>query len=317
MSVFKKMFPDGDIKTKGLMAWGTYKGFFVTALQDARTYGYTVKITYHAERGEDSAALVKERVCELFRRLGVEQKQFGDYMVEDNYIKFVENSAGIAATTAKKIHDNVDQVIAILQAEGCVSGCELCGSSYSVNPYNVNNAPVFLCSSCGTRVEQDMENANGEVLSRKSNPLLGLIGAAVASVLGVVLWILIYQIGYIAGIAGGAIMLFAFWGYKKLGRAMDTKGVLISFAVGLLMVFVACHISWTIEAIKAYNEYYGFNMDFFYMSKKLFSILEKLDIMSDFFIELAMGYGLSLLVAFPTVINSFKESRGSGKVKRL
>lgn len=317
MSVFKKMFPGGDIKAKGLMAWGTYKGFFVTAMQDARTYGFTIKITYHTESGEAGAALVKERICELFRRIGVEQKQFGDYTVENNFIRFVENSAGMAASTAKKIHENVEQIIAILQAEGCVSGCELCGNGSMVNPYNVNNAPVFLCSSCETRVEQDIENAKDEVLSRKSNPLLGVIGAIAASVLGVVLWILIYQIGYIAGIAGGAIMLFAFWGYKKLGHVMDTKGVIISFVVGMLMVFVACHVSWTIEAIKAYNEYYGFNMDFVYMSKKLFSILEKLDIMSDFFIELAMGYGLSLLVAFPTVIASFKESRGSGKIKRL
>lgn len=317
MNIFKKMFPDGDIQTKGMMGWGTYKGFFVTALLDGKTNRFTVKITYHAERGAESAARIKEQVCELFRKISVEQRQLGDYVVEENYIKFVENSAGIAATTAKKIHENVEQIIAVLQTEGCVSGCELCGNSYSVNPYNVNNAPVYLCSSCGTKVEQDVENANSETLSSKSNPFLGFIGAALASVGGVVLWILIYQLGYIAGIAGGAIMLLAFFGYKKMGRAMDTKGVLISFAVGLVMVFAACHISWTIEAIKAYNEYYGFNMDFFYMSRKLFSILEKLDIMSDFFVELAMGYGLSLLVAFPTFINSFRESRGSGKVKRL
>ena len=53
------------------------------------------------------------------------------------------------------------------------------------------------------------------------------------------------------------------------------------------------------------------------MYKKLFSILERLDIVSNFVTELVMGYGLSLLVAFPTVISSFKESRGSGKIKRL
>jgi len=317
MNIFKKMFPGGDIKTKSLMAWGTYKGFYVTAQQDARTYGFTIKITYHAENGEESVALVKERVRELFGRIKVEQKQLGDYMVEDRFIRFVENSAGLAASTAKKINANVDQIIGILQTEGCVSGCELCGNSFSVSPYNVNNAPVFLCSGCEARVEQDMAQAKDEVLSRKSNPLLGLIGAAVASLIGVALWVLIYQLGYIAGIAGAAIMLLAFWGYRKLGHAMDTKGVLISFAVGLVMVFVACHISWTIEAMKAYSEYYRVDMDFFYMYKRLFSILERLDIVSDFVTELVMGYGLSLLVAFPTVIAAFKESRGSGKIKRL
>lgn len=317
MNIFKKMFQGGDIKTKGLMAWGTYKGFHVTAQQDARTYGFTVKITYHAENGEGSKELIKERVRELLGRIKVEQKQLGDYMVEDNFIRFVENSAGLAATTAKKINENVDQIIGILQAESCVSGCELCGNSYSVNPYNVNNVPVFLCSGCETRVMQDMEQAKDEILSRKSNLFLGLIGAVAGSLIGVALWVLIYQLGYIAGIAGAAIMLLAFWGYKKLGGAMDTKGVIISFVVGLVMVFEACHVSWTIEAIKAYNEYYSINMEFFYMYKKLFSILERLDIVSNFVTELVMGYGLSLLVAFPTVISSFKESRGSGKIKRL
>lgn len=317
MNIFKKMFPDGDIKTKGMMSWGTYKGFHVSALQDARTYGFTIKITYHTENGEQSAEQVRERVRELFGRIKAEQKQLGDYAVEDNYIRFVENSAGLAAATAKKINSNVDRIIDVLREEGCVSGCELCGNGYSVSPYNVNNMPVFLCSECEAGVERDMEQAKDEILSRKSNLLLGVIGAVAASVIGVALWVLIYQLGYIAGIAGAAIMLLAFWGYRKLGHALDTKGVLISFAVGLVMVFVASHISWTIEAMKAYSEYYDINMDFFYMYKRLFSILERLDIVSNFVTELAMGYGLSLLVALPTVISAFKESRGSGKIKKL
>lgn len=316
MNIFKKMFSGGDIKTKGLIAWGTYKNFYVTARQDARTYGFTVGIAYHAE-SEGGAAVIKDRIRELLMRIKAEQKQLAEFTVEDNYIQFMENSSGLAATTAKKINENLERIISILQEEGCVSGCELCGGSYSVNAYNLNGKPLHLCADCRRKVEQDMERTKEELRSQKSNPVLGILGAVAGSALGVALWVFIYQLGYIAGIAGAAIMLLAYGGYIKLGRAMDTKGAIFSLIIGLAMIFVACHISWTIEAIKAYKDVYHVNMNFFYMYRRLFSILDRMNIVADFIKELVIGYGLSLLVAFPTIISSIKESRGSSTIKQL
>lgn len=317
MNIFKKAFPGGDIKVKGMMSWGTYKGFHVSAQQNAQTYAFNVKITYHKDGGESAVFELKEHLNELFGRIKAEQKQLADYIVEDNVIKFTVNSAGLAATTAKKINSNVEQIIALLQAEGCDSGCEQCGSQHSVHSFNVNNTVFELCDSCRNQLEQDMEKDSKEAKSQKSNLIPGIVGAVAGSVLGVVLWVLIYQLGYIAGIAGMAIMLLGMMGYKKLGGALDTKGVIISFVIALVMVFEACHISWTIEAMKAYHEYLHVDMDFFYMYQRLFSVLEKLDITSDFIKELVIGYGLSLLAGISPIIAAFKESRGSYKIKQL
>ncbi len=317
MNILKKAFQGGDVKVKGMMAWGTYKGFHVTAQQNANTYAFQLKITYYKEGGEDALLTLKEHINELFGRIKAEQKQLADYTVEDNVIHFTVNSAGLASATAKKINSNVEQIIALLQAEGCKSGCEQCGSESSVHVYNTNNILFTLCDNCRSHLEQDMESARDEVKNQKSNVVLGILGAVGGSVLGVVLWVLIYQLGYIAGIAGAAIMLLGMFGYKKFGGALDTKGVIISVVIALVMVFEACHISWTIEAIKAYHEYLRVDMDFFYMYQRLFSVLEKLDVVSDFIGELVVGYGLSLLVCISPIIAAFKESRGSYKIKQL
>lgn len=317
MNIFKKIFQGGDIKVKGLIAWGTYKGFHVMAQQNAHTYAFNVKITYSKEGDENTVLMVKEHINEQFGRIKAEQKQLADYIVEDNVINFTVSSAGLASATAKKVSSDVEQIIGILQAEGCGSGCEQCGSEYSAHHYSVNNTVMHLCDSCKSRLEQDMELARDEIKKQKSNVVLGIVGAVGGSLLGVVLWVLIYQLGYIAGIAGAAIMLLGMFGYRKLGGVLDTKGVIISVVIALIMVFEACHISWTIEAIKAYHKYLSVDMNFFYMYQRLFSVLEKLDVTADFIGELVIGYMLSLLVCISPIIAAFKESRGSCKMKQL
>lgn len=61
------------------------------------------------------------------------------------------------------------------------------------------------------------------------------------------LWMLIYHFGYIASIAGLVIIICAMKGYEILGGALDKKGVIIVGIVSIVMVFVANHLSWTMD----------------------------------------------------------------------
>ena len=58
-----------------------------------------------------------------------------------------------------------------------------------------------------------MENLVTEDWEKKENLPLGLIGAVIGILLGSVLWVLIGQIGFIAGIAGYAIVFCGMKGY--------------------------------------------------------------------------------------------------------
>lgn len=58
---------------------------------------------------------------------------------------------------------------------------------------------------------------------KPSNLLLGVIGALFASLLGVGLWVLIGQVGFVAGIAGFVMLKLALGGYQKLGGSLDKK----------------------------------------------------------------------------------------------
>jgi len=66
-----------------------------------------------------------------------------------------------------------------------------------------------------------MENLVTEDWEKKENLPLGLIGAVIGILLGSVLWVLIGQIGFIAGIAGYAIVFCGMKGYALLGKELS------------------------------------------------------------------------------------------------
>ena len=55
---------------------------------------------------------------------------------------------------------------------------------------------------------------------KPSNAVTGIVGALVGSLLGVVVWIAIYHAGYIASIAGIAIIFCTLKGYEILGHSL-------------------------------------------------------------------------------------------------
>lgn len=82
---------------------------------------------------------------------------------------------------------------------------------------------------------------------KSSNIITGTTGAFLGSLIGVALWMLIYHFGYIASIAGLVIIICAMKGYEILSGALDKKGVIIVGIVSIVMVFVANHLSWTMD----------------------------------------------------------------------
>lgn len=71
-----------------------------------------------------------------------------------------------------------------------------------------------------------MENLVTEDWEKKENLPLGLIGAVIGILLGSVLWVLIGQIGFIAGIAGYAIVFCGMKGSSCWERNFQKPGLL-------------------------------------------------------------------------------------------
>lgn len=94
----------------------------------------------------------------------------------------------------------------------------------------------------------------------RSNPFLGIIGALAGALAGAVLWIVLYQIGIIASIAGIAIIALACKGYALLSRHLDGKGVVFCIIIAALVLVAAHFFCWGLEIYDLYKEEYAITL---------------------------------------------------------
>lgn len=112
-------------------------------------------------------------------------------------------------------------------------------------------------------------------------------------------------------------------GYEKSGKYLDTKGIVVSVIISLLMIFVANQTAWTIEIVKIFNEV-GEQLSFFDVYRNLFDILKEIEILvgennivASFYGDLIMGYALSAIAIIPYIRGVLKAVKGNTQLTKL
>lgn len=154
---------------------------------------------------------------------------------------------------------------------------------------NQNSDMAFQGSSAGRAV------ANQAVIYEEtpSNIALGLVGALIGALIGAALWIVIYQLGYIAGIAGAAIIGFSIKGYVILGRNIDMKGLVFCAVLSIITIYFSHRAAFAISYMRTMNEALGSHMSFITAFTNLDKFMETMDAASQ-----ALGIGDSVTVAY-------------------
>jgi len=88
------------------------------------------------------------------------------------------------------------------------------------------------------------------------NIVAGTVGALLFSLVGAVLYFIIYQIGYIAGICGLITVVCAIKGYAFFGKRESVKGIVIAIAISVVMLLVAEYISIAYTIYNDFNALY-------------------------------------------------------------
>ncbi len=153
-----------------------------------------------------------------------------------------------------------------------------------------------------------MENLVTEDWEKKENLTLGLIGAVIGILLGSVLWVLIGQIGFIAGIAGYAIVFCGMKGYQLLGKKLSKTGIIICIVLSFLAIIGAEVVSLGITAYRELSEYYSLTLG------ESFSLLPELlkepELVGAVAKDLAIGYILSIWASYSSVKNTWRQTGG-------
>ena len=123
----------------------------------------------------------------------------------------------------------LDTAVHYLAENGFISGCGSCGrQDAALNLCSVNGEMDFLCPDCFSRVNQSLELNRQAKKAVKGNPVAGIAGAFLGALIGAALWVLIYHLGYIAGLAGLVMAGLALRGHEKL--AGHPHGMRIMFS---------------------------------------------------------------------------------------
>ena len=153
-----------------------------------------------------------------------------------------------------------------------------------------------------------MEKLVTEDWEKKENLPLGLIGAVIGILLGSVLWVLIGQIGFIAGIAGYAIVFCGMKGYQLLGKKLSKTGIIICIVLSFLAIIGAEVVSLGITAYRELSEYYSLTLG------ESFSLLPELlkepELVGAVAKDLAIGYILSIWASYSSVKNTWRQTGG-------
>lgn len=143
----------------------------------------------------------------------------------------------------------------------------------------------------------------------RENILLGIFGAFLGVLLGSALWVFLGRIGFIAGIAGYAIVFCGMKGYELLGGHLSKGGIILCIILSFLAVLAAEFVSLGITIHSELGEVYTLSMaDSFRLVPEL---LKESELVGAVAKDLAFGYALSIWASYSSIRNIWKQTAES------
>lgn len=301
---------DGNMTDHNQYISGTCRGFYVT-VNTTENGMFSFQISAHSENDPGNAVL---RSFVESRKSATEQIQ--SVCVNDNSVTVVSTRTFLAKKIPEHLNEAIMPIIDYLANNRYVSGCMQCGTQYSqVDCYNINGAHSYLCSDCAGKIEGALFDRKQDILSKKSNLIQGVVGALLGSLIGCVVYFLIWQIGYVAAIAGLITAVCTFKGYEMFGGVIDKKGAFACIIVILFSVFFANQLVWAYEAYSVLKEYDVSFFDCFRAVKDIVS--ESSELTGQYYGNLVMAYLMTALGSYRSIVNVLKSSTGSFSVKKM
>ena len=135
---------------------------------------------------------------------------------------------------------------------------------------------------------------------RQENFGMGVLGAFLGSLGGVVVIIALSRLGIVSAVSGLVMSLAALKGYEKLSGAISTRGIVVTIVIMVVMTFVADWIDWGIVVAE------GLNVDLPKAIQMLPKVMELGAIdMEAYFANLAMLYVFVAVGAAATIGSAF------------
>lgn len=205
-------------------------------------------------------------------------------------------------------------------------------SQPAYSPMNSNSGFVQQPMNNGGFVQRPMNSFGNDgrfvagrptAISQPANPVMGILGAIVFSLIGCAVWIIIGKLGYISYLGDIAMAFSTIFGYHLFGKKFDTLGLIISIVIVLVMVLVSNMFIYTWQLLSqpgmeealsllGYNGFFGVFFGLFDLMKQidLHAGLDGIDSMTGGFIsDLIFSYIISMIATVAIGISMLKKDR--------
>ena len=171
---------------------------------------------------------------------------------------------------------------------------------------------TVTCPYCGsTELSELKARANPLEIEEKGsgNVIAGVVGAFLFALIGGLLYFIIYQVGYIAGICGLVIFILANYGYHLFakGEKDSLTGLIIAVVITVLVIFLAEYLSLSYEIFTVFRDEYDITI--FDAIRATPDFLSDPEIMGPVAKDLLMAYGFSII----GIISNFANRRKAKK----
>ena len=134
--------------------------------------------------------------------------------------------------------------------------CSVCGTQ--------TEDQTKFCAACGSSdfsvtEAESVNSAQGvsELETGHGNIIAGIVGAFLFSLIGGLLYFVVYQIGIIAGICGLVIFVLANFGYGLFAKTKNKASLvalIVSIVSMIVMIFLAEYFCLSFEIFQVYKE---------------------------------------------------------------
>lgn len=187
------------------------------------------------------------------------------------------------------------------------------GSFEDVGIFRVGTKVLILDGSAF----EGQKEAQTSYKKRTDNIVMAWLAAIAGMLGGVAIWVLINQIGFIAGIAGYFIIHWGIKLFRQFGGTLSRKDVYIMFGLSVVMILFAEVLSVTIDVWRAYNSIWS--ISFIDAFKDVISwIVEDPEMKKSFLVNVAIGLGLSVWSSWGLIQSAlnFTSAGGEKRVRR-
>lgn len=227
------------------VAKGIVNDFYVNVEDEDDRFIVKVNIDKNADR---------DGIMEFLKGLSKKISGITEVSCEKCYAQIIANNK----VSEKQVSEIIDETVNYLSENNVKSMCAFCGENdteIALTAVIKSEPEVFhICEKCHGERAKELREKKEEKDNQSENMFLGIIGALVGTIPGILLWVVLSRIRIFAVISSPIIVVGAMYGYSWAGKKVGKLGQIFSALIGLGGMVLAHFIDTAFQLKKEVSE---------------------------------------------------------------